>query len=284
MEKEELARLLRFESSSRPEGESVTLPEYKDRMRAGQRDIYYLAAPSRQLAEGSPYFESMKKRDVEVLFCYESYDELVLMQLQQFDKCKMTSAEKEFRHDSASSTTVEEEKGEKEGEESLSQREENDLMDWVKSQLGQKAAKVRATTRLESHPCVITLEEMAAARHFIKTQVGCARAHFNFPHFNFLFSNFICSFGPGGQLHGGAAVQHPPATTGAEPAPSGGPEAVLPPLEQPSAGRDGGGAAVRQRDGVRRPGGGPEDGAQGHERAAGGGAGQALKRVCVTRR
>ena len=33
---------------------------------------------SRQLAEFSPYFEAMKKRDVEVLFLYEPFDELVL--------------------------------------------------------------------------------------------------------------------------------------------------------------------------------------------------------------
>lgn len=29
---------------------------------------------------------------------------------------------------------------------------------------------VKLNKRLESHPCVITVEEMAAARHFIKTQ------------------------------------------------------------------------------------------------------------------
>lgn len=52
-------------------------------MKPGQRDIYYLAAPSRQLAESSPYFEALKTKDVEILFCFESYDELVLMQLQQ---------------------------------------------------------------------------------------------------------------------------------------------------------------------------------------------------------
>lgn len=36
--------------------------------------------------------------------------------------------------------------------------------------VGQKVAKVRSTGKLESHPCVVTVEEMAAARHFIKTQ------------------------------------------------------------------------------------------------------------------
>ena len=89
--------MLRFESSSQPAGKTVSLPEYGANMKAGQRDIYYLAAPSRQLAESSPYFEALREKEVEILFCYEPYDELVLMQLQQFDKKKMTSVEKEMQ-------------------------------------------------------------------------------------------------------------------------------------------------------------------------------------------
>lgn len=29
---------------------------------------------------------------------------------------------------------------------------------------------MEATSRLESHPCVVTVEEMSAARHFVRTQ------------------------------------------------------------------------------------------------------------------
>ena len=164
-EKEEISKLLRFESSAQPAGELISLPEYCDRMKAGQRDIYYLAAPSRQLAESSPYFEAFKEKDVEILFCYESYDELVLMQLQQFDKKKMTSVEKDMRQDSTSGATSAEE-----AENSLSSSDQTSLTSWLQGQLGTKAAKVKTTSRLASHPCVITVEEMAAARHFIKTQ------------------------------------------------------------------------------------------------------------------
>ena len=160
-EKEEIAKLLRFECSSLPAGETISIPEYCNTMKAGQRDIYYLCAPSRQLAETSPYYESLKKAGTDVLFCYEAYDELVLMQLQQFDKKTMTSVEKEMRA-----------KGEEivESEDSLKLSEQNDLTDWMKVTLGQKAAKVKTTSKLETHPCVVTVEEMAAARHFIKTQ------------------------------------------------------------------------------------------------------------------
>lgn len=49
-----------YESSAKPSGEKVTLPEYIGRMADGQKDIYYLAAPSRELAETSPYFEALK--------------------------------------------------------------------------------------------------------------------------------------------------------------------------------------------------------------------------------
>jgi len=160
-EKEEIAKLLRFECSSLPSGETISIPEYTEKMKAGQREIFYLSAPSRQLAETSPYFESLKKDGTEVLFCYEPYDELVLMQLQQFDKKNVTSVEKEMRAVGEEAVVT---------DDTLELKDQTDLTDWVKITLGQKAAKIKTTSKLESHPCVVTVEEMAAARHFIKTQ------------------------------------------------------------------------------------------------------------------
>lgn len=58
-----------------------------------------LTVCSRALAESSPYFEALKQKNVEVLFCYEGHDELVLMQLRQFDRYALTSVEKEMRQD-----------------------------------------------------------------------------------------------------------------------------------------------------------------------------------------
>merc|ERR1712168_1594454 len=55
-------------------------------------------------------------------------------------------------------------------EDSLELKDQTDMSDWVKVTLGQKAAKVKTTSKPENHPCVVTVEEMAAARHFIKTQ------------------------------------------------------------------------------------------------------------------
>lgn len=70
--REQIARLLRWESSNLPSGEKTTLDDYVNRMTAGERSIYFLSAPSRQLAESSPYLEAVRKKskntEVRILF------------------------------------------------------------------------------------------------------------------------------------------------------------------------------------------------------------------------
>jgi len=53
--------------------------------------------------------EAMQKKDIEVLFCYENYDELVLMNLAQYDKKYLKSVENELVDDkSDTSSSVDE--------------------------------------------------------------------------------------------------------------------------------------------------------------------------------
>lgn len=164
--RERIAKLLRFESSKTAPGELIGLDEYADRMKAGARDIFYLSAPNRQLAERSPYLEALQKEDKEVLFLYEPYDELVLMNLGQFYKKNLKSIENEI-------TSVDKDGEIEEGEPgSLSRTEAKDLMDWISNVLMNKVSKVKVTKRLSSHPCVITVAEMASARHFLRTTLA----------------------------------------------------------------------------------------------------------------
>ncbi|GMF17327.1 unnamed protein product [Phytophthora fragariaefolia] len=58
--KDALAKLLRYESSQVDEGKSTTLDEYVSRCPPDQNEIYYLCAPTRAIAESSPYFEAFK--------------------------------------------------------------------------------------------------------------------------------------------------------------------------------------------------------------------------------
>ncbi|XP_054722979.1 heat shock protein 75 kDa, mitochondrial-like [Uloborus diversus] len=165
VQKEEIAKLLLFESSLQAPEKKVSLAEYVTRMKEGQKDIYFLAAPSRHLAEVSPYFEAVKQKDVEVLFCYEPYDELVLFQLRQFDFKNIISVEKEMRREKED-TSVDDL-----GQDALPKEAADSLLKWLSNTLGSKVHKIKVTKRLSTHPCLISVEEMSAARHYVRTSL-----------------------------------------------------------------------------------------------------------------
>lgn len=166
-QREEIAKLLRFESSKSIKGERISIDEYASRLKAGSRDIYFLSAPNRELAERSPYLEALQKKDVEVLFLFEPYDELVLMNLGQYDKKFFKSIENEMTDDKADTDTVDESDAS-----SLRQKEADDLMTWMRGVLGNRVTKVKLTKKLVSHPCVITVPEMGSVRHFLRTSLA----------------------------------------------------------------------------------------------------------------
>ncbi|PBC32216.1 heat shock protein 75 kDa, mitochondrial [Apis cerana] len=159
-EKEAIANLLRFESSAMAPGESISLEDYSKRMPPDQKKIYYLLAPSRQLAEQSPYYESLKKRNVEVLFCYEAYDDVIFLNLKKFKSYALVSVEENLCESDSKSDSPH----------IINQGEINNLMTYMRKVLSGKAYDIKITTRLESHPCIVTVQEMATARHFARIQ------------------------------------------------------------------------------------------------------------------
>ncbi|XP_074136090.1 heat shock protein 75 kDa, mitochondrial isoform X2 [Sminthopsis crassicaudata] len=165
--KEDIAKLLRYESSALPAGQLTSLVEYASRMRAGTRNIYYLCTPNRHLAENSPYYEAMKQKNMEVLFCYEQFDELTLLHLREFDKKKLISVETDIVVDHYKEEKFEESS---QATERLSEKEAEDLTAWIRNALGTRITNVKVTLRLDTHPAMITVLEMGAARHFLRMQ------------------------------------------------------------------------------------------------------------------
>uniref|UniRef100_A0A4W3HJ22 TNF receptor-associated protein 1 n=1 Tax=Callorhinchus milii TaxID=7868 RepID=A0A4W3HJ22_CALMI len=165
--KEDIGKLLRFESSEMPQGQVTSLMEYGSRMKAGTRNIYYLCAPNRRLAEHSPYFEAMKKKDMEVLFCFDQFDELTLLHLREFDKKKLISVETDIVVDHYKEEKYEDSKP---ASERLSEADAEGLLAWMKNALGTRVTNIKLTPRLDTHPAMITVLEMGAARHFLRTQ------------------------------------------------------------------------------------------------------------------
>ncbi|XP_065846320.1 heat shock protein 75 kDa, mitochondrial-like isoform X2 [Oscarella lobularis] len=159
-EREEIAKLFRFESSFERPGVTTSLSEYVSRMKPGQKNIYYLCLPTRELAETSPYYEPLLAQGHEVLFSYDQFDDTVLAQLRSFNEKPVLSAE--------SYLSKSEEEGEvKDG--SLPSDEADSLVKWLTRTLGYHRVKeVKVSRRLSSHPTMLTVSDMVSARRFLR--------------------------------------------------------------------------------------------------------------------
>ena len=91
--KDQLLKLLRFESSLTEKGKTTTLAEYVSRVTGDQKEIYYLVGPNRAAIESGPYLEAFRARNLEVLFCYESVDEFVMNNAREFEGKKFVAAD-----------------------------------------------------------------------------------------------------------------------------------------------------------------------------------------------
>eukprot|EP00899_Mesostigma_viride_P013296 jgi/Mesvir1/21968/Mv26454-RA.1 len=145
---EMLGGLLRFYSSK--SGDKMTsLAKYVERMKEGQKAIYYLAADSRATAGKAPFVEELARRDMEVLYLVEPIDEVCISNLAKFSDKPLVDVSKEgLELDEA---TTEEAKKEKEKEAS----ELEPLLAWMKSTLGEKVEKVVVSSRASSAPCIL---------------------------------------------------------------------------------------------------------------------------------
>jgi molecular chaperone HtpG len=151
--RDEIAKLLRFESSRTETGQSISLAEYVERMAEGQKDIYYINGPNRAAAESGPYVEMFKKRDIEIIYTLEPIDDFVMSHLGEFDGKKLVSADRGDLDLSDVKGADEEKK--QEGEEELETEVVKSLTSWIKEVLGDRVKEVIASKRLVDSPAII---------------------------------------------------------------------------------------------------------------------------------
>jgi molecular chaperone HtpG len=145
--RDELAKLLRFESSRSEAGQLVALADYIDRMKEGQKDIYFINGPSREAIEAGPYLEVFRHCDYEVLYTYEPIDDFVLSNLREYEGKKLVSA------DSANLELPG--LAESPDEEHLDSEKTEVLTVWLKEILGDKVSEVKSSVRLVESPAIM---------------------------------------------------------------------------------------------------------------------------------
>jgi molecular chaperone HtpG len=150
--RDDLGRLLRFESSKSEPGKPVGLADYLLRMNPDQQEIYYINGTSRAAIEAGPYVEMFRKRDIEIIYTMEPIDDFVLSHLGEFEGKKLVSAD---RADLAIPETEEEKKADGDQEDGLDSTRSEALLAWLKKTLADGVQDVIVSKRLVDAPAMI---------------------------------------------------------------------------------------------------------------------------------
>lgn len=166
---EAFGELLRF-NSSRHDGKDglISLDEYIETAKDGQKDIYYISGPSREAIEQNPHLEIFRAKGLEVLYLYEPIDEFVMDSLRKF---------KDFEFRSTENADIESlEKFADAGEnapksQELSDEEAKDMdrfLKRVREILGDRITEARVSKRLSQSPsCLVSPDGATSQMHKI---------------------------------------------------------------------------------------------------------------------
>ncbi len=143
--KDKLKDLLMF--YSRKEEKLITLKEYTENMSKKQEKIYYATGETKEKLDMLPEIEAFKEKDIDVLYLTDYIDEFALKTLMNYDGKEFVNiASEEFDL----STKEEKKKLEKEN------KDNKDMLEYLKDALKDKVSDVRFTDRLKNHPVCLT--------------------------------------------------------------------------------------------------------------------------------
>jgi len=145
-----LADLLRYTSTKSP-SEVTSLKEYVERMKPGQKSIYYITGESQATVENSPFLEALKAKGFEVLYLVDPIDEYAVQQLKDYQDHKLVSVTKEGLELDMTDDEKKQLEEEKASYEPLCKK--------IKEILGDKVEKVLISDRIVDSPCCLVTGE-----------------------------------------------------------------------------------------------------------------------------
>jgi molecular chaperone HtpG len=150
--RDRIAKLLRF-ASTQSDAPTVSLADYKSRMKEGQEAIYYITADTLAAARNSPQLEVFRKKGIEVLLMTDRVDEWALNFLPEFDGTPLQSVAK-GAVDLGKLLDESEKKAAEEAQAAF-----QPVLDRLKEALKDKAEDVRVTTRLVDSPACLVVTD-----------------------------------------------------------------------------------------------------------------------------
>lgn len=145
--REELLELVRFKSSS-AEG-YTSLKDYRERMTADQKSIYYITGSSEDALRNSPLLASFREKGIEVLLMTDDIDDLVISSVGKYKDIALKAVNKSGAMDDF--LTEDEKKKVKEEGTAVSEK--------LRKALGNRVKDVIISTRLSDVSAVVVTDE-----------------------------------------------------------------------------------------------------------------------------
>ena len=149
--RDELLELIRFRTTNE-ENTWTSLADYVQRMKEGQKAIYYITGGDEKALRQSPHLEAYKAKGLEVLIMPDEIDDIVIPSVGKYKDWELKAANRVGSDEELS--TDEEKKEAKQKEKDF-----KPIVEKIKNALGDAVKEVRLSKRLADSPSCIVVDE-----------------------------------------------------------------------------------------------------------------------------
>lgn len=149
--RDELLELIRFRTTNE-ENTWTSLADYVQRMKEGQKAIYYITGGDEKALRQSPHLEAYKAKGFEVLIMPDEIDDIVIPSVGKYKDWELKAANRAGSDEELS--TDEEKKEAKQKEKDF-----KPIVEKIKTALGDAVKEVRLSKRLADSPSCIVVDE-----------------------------------------------------------------------------------------------------------------------------
>ena len=149
--RDELLELIRFRTTN-AENTWTSLADYVQRMKEGQKAIYYITGGDEKALRQSPHLEAYKAKGLEVLIMPDEIDDIVIPSVGKYKDWELKAANRAGSDEELS--TDEEKKEAKQKEKDF-----KPIVEKIKNALGDAVKEVRLSKRLADSPSCIVVDE-----------------------------------------------------------------------------------------------------------------------------